>query len=46
MRGACRTLAVLGNKDLIPSIEPLLKDPDPAVQKDAQNAISELQSKS
>jgi len=39
-------LAVLGNKDLIPSIEPLLKHPEPAVQKDALDAIATLRSKS
>ena len=40
MRDACRTLAVLGNKSLIPDIKPLLQVPDLAVQKDAADAIS------
>jgi len=46
LRDACRTLAVLGNKNLIPEIEPLLKNPDAAVQKDAQDAIYKLKNKS
>jgi HEAT repeat protein len=46
MRDACRTLAVIGSKDLIPQIEPLLNNPEHAVRLDAQNAISRLQSKS
>jgi HEAT repeat protein len=43
---ACRTLAVLGNKDVIPSIEPLLNSPESRVKKDAQDAINALKSKS
>ena len=46
MRDACRTLAVVGNKDHIKSIEPLLQNPDPAVQKDARDAIFKLKNKS
>ena len=45
MRDACRTLAVIGHKDLIPQIEPLLTNPNLAVRKDAQNAIASLRSK-
>jgi hypothetical protein len=46
VRDACRTLAVLGNKDVIPLIEPLLNSPDSKVKKDAQDAITTLRSKS
>ena len=46
VRDACRTLAVLGNKDMIPLIEPLLKSPDSRVKKDAQDAITALRAKS
>ena len=45
VRDACRTLAVLGDKTIIPYIEPLLKDTRRGVAKDAQNAIDELQKK-
>jgi HEAT repeat protein len=45
IRDACRTLAVLGNKDVIPSIEPLLKHSRADVRKDAQDAIDKLQVK-
>jgi HEAT repeat protein len=45
VRDACRTLAVLGNKDLIPLIEPLVNSPEPRVQKDAQDAIAALRSR-
>ena len=45
-RDACRTLAVVGNKDVIPSIQPLLQSPDAAVKKDAADAIAELKDKS
>ena len=45
VRDACRTLAVLGDKSAIPSIEPLLKDSNPAVQKDAMDAINALKAK-
>jgi HEAT repeat protein len=44
-RDACRTLAVLGNKELIPQIEPLLQHEDPRVKKDAQDAIAALKAK-
>ena len=46
VRDACRSLAVLGGKDVIPSIEPLLSHPDAKVQKDAKDAIFALKSKS
>jgi hypothetical protein len=39
-------LAVIAGKDAIPQIEPLLTFPDPAVQKDAQDAIAVLKAKS
>jgi HEAT repeat protein len=46
VREACRTLAVLGNKDVIPLIEPLLNSPEPGVKEVAQDAIAALRSKS
>ena len=40
VRDACRTLAVLGDKSLIPTLKPLLEVSDLAVQKDAaENTI-------
>jgi len=45
VRDACRTLAVLGDKDVIPSIEPLLQDSRSDVKKDAQDAIAKLRLK-
>ena len=45
MRDACRTLAVLGTKDNIPAIEALLSNPQPAVKKDAQDAIFQLRNR-
>jgi hypothetical protein len=45
IRDACRTLAVIANKDVIPYIEPLLKDKRSAVRKDAQKAIDKLRAK-
>lgn len=42
VRDACRTLAVIATKDVIPALEPLVKSPDEAVRKDAQNAINQL----
>jgi len=45
-RDACRTLAVVGNKDVIPSIQPLLQSPDESVKKDAADAIAALRDKS
>lgn len=45
IRDACRTLAVLGNKELIPKIEPLLTHADKKVQTDAQDAIYKLKNK-
>jgi hypothetical protein len=46
IRDACRTLAVLGNKSIIPEIEPLLNSPNAAIKRDAQDAIYALKSKS
>lgn len=46
IRDACRTLAVLGNNNTIPSIEPLLKHSRKDVRKDAQDAIDILKTKS
>ena len=46
VRDACRTLAVIGNKDVIPAIEPLLEDSNREVRKDAKEAIAALRSKS
>lgn len=46
VRDACRTLVVLGNKNHVAAIEPLLKHPDTKVQKDAQDAIFALKAKS
>lgn len=45
MRDACRTLAVLGSKQNIPAIEPLLKDKRADVRKDAKLAIEALNKK-
>lgn len=42
IRDACRTLAVLGDKSIVPSIEPLLKHSRADVRKDAQDAIDAL----
>jgi hypothetical protein len=44
-RDACRTLAVLGDKSTVPSIEPLLKNSNAEVVQDAQAAIAVLQNK-
>lgn len=46
IRDACRTVAVFGGKEHISLIEPLLKNADPKVQKDAQDAIFALKAKS
>jgi HEAT repeat protein len=46
IRDACRTLAVLGDKSTIREIEPLLNNPNPAIKKDAQDAIFALKAKS
>jgi HEAT repeat protein len=46
IRDACRTLAVLGDKSVIPEIEPLLNSPNAAIKKDAQDAIYTLKGKS
>ena len=45
IRDACRTLAVLGDKSVIPSIEPLQSHPNAAVKKDAADAIFTLKAK-
>ena len=45
VRDACRTLAVIANKDVIPSIEPLLQSKRADVKKDAQDAIDKLKAK-
>lgn len=45
LRDSCRTLAVIGNKDVIPAIKPLLDNPDAKVRKDAQDAIDKLNAK-
>lgn len=44
-RDACRTLAVLGSKNNVADIEPLLTDPDKRVVKDANDAIFALKAK-
>lgn len=45
VRDACRTLAVLGNKSNVAALEPLVKHKDEKVQKDAQDAIFQLNAK-
>ncbi len=45
VRDACRTLAVIGNKDTISYIEPLLKSKEADIRLDAKQAIDKLQSK-
>jgi hypothetical protein len=45
IRDACRTLAVLGDKKIIASIEPLLKHSRSDVRNDAKNAIATLRAK-
>ena len=45
VRDSCRTLAVLGNKDVIASIEPLRTNKNAAIQKDANDAIALLRAK-
>ena len=45
IRDACRTLAVLGTKDNVADIEPLMNHPDPRVKKDALDAIAALKAK-
>jgi HEAT repeat protein len=45
VRDSCRTLAVIGNKDVIQSIEPLLKHRASDVRQDARNAIAKLSAK-
>ncbi len=45
LRDSCRTLAALGNKDIIPEIKPLLQDKRSDVRKDAQDAIAALSAK-
>jgi HEAT repeat protein len=46
VRDACRTLAVIGDRSVIPSIEPLLTSPNSKIRKDAQDAIEKLKAKS
>lgn len=45
MRDGCRTLAVLGNRDVIVYVEPLLKSKDGSVRDDARKAIEALRAK-
>src|SRR5262249_45514686 len=45
VRDACRTLAVIGNRDVIPYIQPLLAHPSGDVRADAKDAIAKLQVK-
>ncbi len=45
IRDTCRTVAVLGGKEHIALIEPLLKHADPKVQLDAKDAIFKLKAK-
>ena len=45
IRDSCRTLAVIGNRDVIPSIEPLQEHSASDVRKDAQDAIDILNSR-
>jgi hypothetical protein len=42
IRDTCRTLAVIGNMDVIPSIQPLVDSPDKEIKKDAQDAVAAL----
>lgn len=44
VKAASKTLAVLGNKDAVLYLEPLLKDKD--VRKDAEDALTKLRAKS
>jgi hypothetical protein len=46
VRDACRTLAVQGDKDVIPALEPLLRHDRRDVRKDAKEAIEALRAKS
>ncbi len=45
VRESCRTLAVLGNKQTIIYLEPLLKEMDGGIQSDARKAIETLRAK-
>jgi hypothetical protein len=45
VRDSCRTLAVFGNKQTIPSLEPLLQDRRSDIRKDAQDALDKLRAK-
>jgi hypothetical protein len=45
VRDACRTLAVVGDKSVIPAIEPLLASDNSKIKKDAEDAIQLLKSK-
>ena len=44
-RDACRTLGVIGDKDVIPALEPLLADKRADVKQDALDAIDKLKAK-
>lgn len=45
VRDACRTLAVQGDKETIPALEPLLRHARRDVRKDAKDAIEALRAK-
>jgi HEAT repeat protein len=45
VRDACRTLAVVGSKDTIPFLEPLLKNRRADIRKDAHDALDKLRAK-
>jgi hypothetical protein len=45
VRDCCRTLTVLGNKEIVSSVEPLLSNSNAANRKDAQDAIDKLRAK-
>ncbi len=44
-REACRTLAIVADRSVVPSLEPLLKDPVGDVRTDAEGAIAQLRRK-
>ncbi len=44
-REACRTLAIVADRSVVPSLEPLLKDPVGDVRTDAEGAIAQLKRK-
>jgi hypothetical protein len=45
VRDTCRTLAVIGDKSVIPSIEPLMASPNSKIKQDAWDTIGILKSK-